>query len=89
MAENIPERTDPLVVPGGPLAAVAVLAPGAAEGLRAVVHPQQVLPVDGLVQCTYRPVDGIIYLKMDLYACFVFSEAATNFSDILIPMNLG
>ena len=49
MAENIPERTDPLVVPGGPLAAVAVLAPGAAEGLRAVVHPQQVLPGDGLV----------------------------------------
>ena len=86
MAENIPERTDPLVVPGGPLAAVAVLASGAAERLRAVVHPQQVLPV-GVGR--HRPVDGIIYLKMDLYACFVFSEAATNFSDILIPMNLG
>ena len=44
MPENIPERTDPLVVPGGPLAAVAVLAEGAAQRLRAVVHPQQVLP---------------------------------------------
>ena len=44
MVENIPERTHPLVVPGGPLAAVAVLAEGAAQRLRAVVHPQQVLP---------------------------------------------
>ena len=56
MAENIPERTDPLVFTGGPLAAVAVLAEGAAQRLRAVVHPQQVLPghSEQVDMCTAR-----------------------------------